>query len=129
MPKNRTERKSEWKEQNGWISDNDRLKEMSYTGKEVPHRPMDGKAAESPQRLEYTLSVPKPTKLDTYKQQADQWLEEALYLEIRILEKPWKEGFYGGYSIFRRLSSGGKTDFALVALRSCRLKPSMALVV
>ena len=33
------------------------------------------------------------------------------------------------YSIFSRLSSVGKTDFALVTFRSCRLKPSIALVV
>ena len=33
------------------------------------------------------------------------------------------------YSIFNRLSSVGNTDFALVTLRSWRLKPSMALVV
>ena len=33
------------------------------------------------------------------------------------------------HSIFSRLSSVGKTDGALVTLRSCRLKPSMASVV
>ena len=33
------------------------------------------------------------------------------------------------YSIFSRLSSVGNTDFALVTFRSCRLKPSIALVV
>lgn len=31
--------------------------------------------AESSQRPEYTLSSPKPTKLDVYKQQMDPWLE------------------------------------------------------
>ena len=33
------------------------------------------------------------------------------------------------YSIFSRLSSVGNTDFDLVTFRSCRLKPSIALVV
>ena len=60
---------------------NDRLKGMSYTelGRKYHIDPRTAKRyAESPQRPEYTLSVPKPTKLDAYKQQVDQWLEEAL---------------------------------------------------
>ena len=54
---------------------NDRLKGMSYTelGRKYHIDPRTAKRyAESPQRPEYTLSAPKPTKLDAYKQQVDQ---------------------------------------------------------
>ena len=60
---------------------NDRLKGMSYTelGRKYHIDPRTAKRyAESPQRPEYTLSVPKPTKLDAYKQQVDHWLEYLL---------------------------------------------------
>ncbi|WP_204791380.1 hypothetical protein [Oscillibacter sp. CU971] len=36
--------------------------------------------AELPQKPEYTLSEPKPTKMAPYKQIVDEWLEEAPYL-------------------------------------------------
>ena len=51
---------------------NDRLKGMSYIelGKKYHIDPRTAKRyAESVQRPEYTLSAPKPTKLDAYKQQ------------------------------------------------------------
>ena len=63
---------------------NDRLKGMSYIelGKKYHIDPRTAKRyAESPQRPEHTLSAPKPTKLDEYKQQVDQWLEEAPYTQ------------------------------------------------
>ena len=43
--------------------------------------------AESPQKPEYTLSEPKLAKMDPYKQIADEWLAEAPYSALRILEK------------------------------------------
>ena len=51
--------------------------------------------AESPQKPEYTLSEPKPTKMDPYKQIVDEWLEEAPYSALRILEKLREMGFSG----------------------------------
>ena len=88
-----------------WIDiRNDRLKGMSYTelGKKYHIDPRTAKRyAESPQKPEYTLSAPKPTKLDAYKQQVDQWLEEAPYSAVRILEKLKEQGFEGNYSIVK----------------------------
>ena len=66
--------------------------------------------AESPQKPEYTLSAPKPTKLDEYKQQVDQWLEEAPYSAVRILEKLKEQGFEGNYSIVKEHVRSRKMD-------------------
>ena len=68
----------------------DRQKGLSYTelGKKYHMDPRTAKRyAESPQKPEYTLTGPKPTKLDPYKQKIDQWLEEAPYSAVRIFEK------------------------------------------
>ena len=92
---------------------NDRLKGMSYTelGRKYHIDPRTAKRyAESPQRPEYTLSVPKPTKLDAYKQQVDQWLEEAPYSAVRILEKLKEQGFEGKYSIVKEYVKSRKMD-------------------
>ena len=92
---------------------NDRLKGMSYTelGKKYHIDPRTAKRyAESPQRPEYTLSAPKPTKLDEYKQQVDQWLEEAPYSAVRILEKLKEQGFEGKYSIVKEYVRSRKMD-------------------
>ena len=92
---------------------NDRLKGMSYTelGRKYHMDPLTAKRyAESPQRPEYTLSVPKPTKLDAYKQQVDQWLEEAPYSAVRILEKRKEQGFEGKYSIVKEYVRSRKMD-------------------
>ena len=43
--------------------------------------------AESPEKSEYTLSEPKPTKMDLFKAVVGEWLEEALYSAKRILDK------------------------------------------
>ena len=62
----------------------DRQKGLSYVelGKKYHIDPRTAKRyAESPQKPEYTLSEPKPTKLDPYKQIMDEWLEEAPYSE------------------------------------------------
>ncbi len=62
----------------------------------IPHSPRTAKRyAQSPQKPEYTLTQPKPTKLDAYKQQINQWLEEAPYSAVRILEKLQEQGFDG----------------------------------
>ena len=97
-----------------WIDiRNDRLKGMSYTelGKKYHIDPRTAKRyAESPQKPEYTLSAPKPTKLDEYKQQVDQWLEEAPYSAVRILEKLKEQGFEGNYSIVKEHVRSRKMD-------------------
>ncbi len=82
----------------------DRQKGMSYVelGKKYHVDPRTAKRyAQSPQKPEYTLTQPKPTKLDAYKQQVDQWLEEAPYSAVRILEKLQEQGFDGKYSIVK----------------------------
>ena len=86
---------------------------MSYTelGKKYHIDPRTAKRyAESPQKPEYTLSAPKPTKLDEYKQQVDQWLEEAPYSAVRILEKLKEQGFEGNYSIVKEHVRSRKMD-------------------
>lgn len=40
--------------------------------------------AESPEKPEYTLSEPKPTKMDRFKAVVDEWLEEAPYSANRV---------------------------------------------
>ena len=68
----------------------DRQKGMSYVeqGKKYHMDPRTAKRyADSPEKPEYTLTGPKPTKLDAYKQQIDQWLEEAPYSAVRILDR------------------------------------------
>ena len=91
----------------------DRQKGLSYVelGKKYHIDPRTAKRyAESPQKPEYTLSEPKPTKLDPYKQIMDEWLEEAPYSAIRILEKLREMGFDGGYSIVKAYVSSRKMD-------------------
>jgi transposase len=92
---------------------NDRLKGMNYKalGKKYHIDPRTAKKyAESPQRPEYTLTEPKPTKLDEYKQQMDLWLEEAPYSAVRILEKLTEQGFDGKYSIVKEYVRCRKMD-------------------
>ena len=91
----------------------DRQKGLSYVelGKKYHVDPRTAKRyAESLQKPEYTLSEPKPTKLDPYKQIMDEWLEEAPYSAIRILEKLREMGFDGGYSIVKAYVSNRKKD-------------------
>ena len=91
----------------------DRQKGLSYTelGKKYHMDPRTAKRyAESPERPEYTLSAPKPTKMDRFKPMVDEWLEEAPYSAIRILEKLQEEGFEGKYSIVKEYVRGKKMD-------------------
>jgi transposase len=92
---------------------NERQKGMSYTEIARKHHvdPRTAKKyAESETRPEYTLTEPKPTKLDEYKQQVDLWLEEAPYSAVRILEKLTEQGFGGKYSIVKEYVRGKKMD-------------------
>ena len=92
----------------------DRKKGMSYTelGKKYNIDPRTAKRyAESETRPEYRLTGPKPSKLDPYKAQIDQWLEEAPYSAVRILEKLKEQGFEGRYSIVKEYVRGKKMDF------------------
>ena len=85
-------------------------KGLSYVelGKKYHMDPRTAKRyAQSP---EYTLSEPKPTKMDPYKQIVDEWLAEAPYSARRILEKLREMGFNGGYSIVKAYVSSRKMD-------------------
>lgn len=91
----------------------DRQKGLSYVelGRKYHMDPRTAKRyAESPQKPEYTLSEPKPTKMDPYKQIVDEWLEEAPYSALRIMEKLREMGFAGGYSIVKAYVSSRKMD-------------------
>ena len=91
----------------------DRQKGLSYVelGKKYHMDQRTAKRyAESPEKPKYTLTGPKPSKLDGYKQQIDQWLEEASYSAVRILEKLREQGFEGGYSIVKEYVRGKKKD-------------------
>ena len=59
--------------------------------------------AESLQKTEYTLSEPKPSKMDPYKQIVDEWLEESPYSALRILEKLREMGVDGATVSLRRM--------------------------
>jgi len=92
---------------------NDRMKGMNYTelGRKYNIDPRTAKKyAKSPERPEYTLTAPKPRKLDDYKQQVDLWLEEAPYSAVRILEKLTEQGFDGKYSIVKEYVRSKKMD-------------------
>lgn len=83
---------------------NDRQKGLSYT--EIARKynidPRTAKRyAQCDTRPVYSLSGPKPSKLDAYKEQICLWLEEAPYSAQRILEKIQEMGFEGGHSIVR----------------------------
>ena len=56
------------------------------------------------------MSAPKSTKLDAYKQQVDQQMEEAPYSAVRILEKLKEQGFEGKYSIVKEYVRSLKMD-------------------
>lgn len=98
-----------------WMSiRSDKMKGMSYTelGKKYNIDPRTAKRyAESDIRPEYTLTEPKPSKLGPYKKHIDQWLEEAPYSAVRILEKLQELGFDGKYSIVKEYVRGKKMDF------------------
>ena len=97
----------------------DRQKGLSYVelGRKYHMDPRTAKRyAESPQKPEYTLSEPKPTKMDPYKQIVDEWLEEAPYSALRILEKLREMGFDGGYSIVKAIPEAAPVTISASAL-------------
>lgn len=57
------------------------------------------KCAESATRPVYSLTEPKASKLDPFKEQIDIWSEEVPYSATRILKKIRERGFPGEYSI------------------------------
>lgn len=92
---------------------NDHAKGLSYT--EIARKyNIDPRTAKkyalSDTRPVYSLTEPKPSKLDAYKQQVDLWLEEAPYNAARILEKLQEQGFDGKYSIVKEYVRGKKKD-------------------
>ena len=58
----------------------------------------------------YTLTAPKPSKLDPYKHLIDMWLEEAPYSAVRIHEKLMEQGCDCKYTIVRQYVATRKTD-------------------
>ena len=91
----------------------DRQKGLSYVelGRKYHMDPRTAKRyAESPQKPEYALSEPKPTKIDPYKQIVDEWLEEAPYSALRILEKLREMGFDGGLQHRQSICEHKHTD-------------------
>lgn len=51
----------------------------------------------------YSLSGPKASKLDPYRRQIEQWLEEAPYSARKIYEKLLEQEFEGKYSIVKAI--------------------------
>lgn len=89
----------------------DRQKGLSYTeiGRKYHVDPRTAKKyAESGTKPVYSLTEPKASKLDPYKEQIDIWLEEAPYSATRILEKIKERGFPGEYSIVKHYVRGKK---------------------
>ena len=63
------------------------------------------------------MSGPKASILDPYKHQIDQWLEEAPYSAVEILEKLKDQGYQGKYTVVRqyvRQKKGGLDEKATV---------------
>lgn len=66
------------------------------------------KYARSETRPVYSLTEPKASKLDPYKEQIMLWLEEAPYSAMRIFEKIKEQGFTGEYTIVKYFVRGKK---------------------
>lgn len=85
---------------------NDRLKGLSYKeiGKKyhIDQRTAK-KYAEAETKPVYSLSGPKASKLDPFRRQIEQWLEEAPYSARKIYEKLVEQGFEGKYSIVKAI--------------------------
>ena len=68
--------------------------------------------AESVQNPAYTLSGSKCTKIDSYNQMVDEWLEEAPYSAVRILEELREMEIDGRDSIVEAYVSSQKMDLS-----------------
>ena len=92
---------------------NERKKGLSYTEIARKHH-IDprtaNKYAESASKPVYTLTAPKPSKLDPYKHLIDMWLEEAPYSAVRIHEKLMEQGCDCKYTIVRQYVASRKAD-------------------
>lgn len=92
---------------------NERKKGLSYAEIARKHHidPRTAKKyAESETKPVYTLTAPKPSKLDPYKHLIDMWLEEAPYSAVRIHEKLIEQGCDCKYTIVRQYVSARKAD-------------------
>lgn len=92
---------------------NERKKGLSYTEIARKHHidPRTAKKyAESDTKPVYTLTAPKPSKLDPYKHLIDLWLEEAPYSAVRIHEKLMEQGCDCKYTIVRQYVATRKAD-------------------
>ena len=92
---------------------NERKKGLSYTEIARKHHidPRTAKKyAQSDVKPVYTLTSPKPSKLDPYKHLIDMWLEEAPYSAVRIHEKLLEQGCDCKYTIVRQYVSTKKAD-------------------
>lgn len=92
---------------------NERKKGLSYAEIARKHHidPRTAKKyAESDSKPIYTLTAPKPSKLDPYKHLIDMWLEEAPYSAVRIHEKLMEQGCDCKYTIVRQYVATRKAD-------------------
>ena len=92
---------------------NERKKGLSYTEIARKHHidPRTAKKyAESDTKPVYTLTSPKPSKLDPYRHLIDMWLEEAPYSAVRIHEKLIEQGCDCKYTIVRQYVAARKAD-------------------
>jgi transposase len=66
--------------------------------------------AQSEHKPTYELTEPKHSKLDPYKGQIDEWLEEAPYSAVRILEKVQEMGSDSKYTIVKQYVATKKSE-------------------
>ena len=79
--------------------------------------------AQSDHKPTYEQTEPKRSKLEPYKGQIDEWLEEAPYSAVRILEKVQEMGSDSKYTIVKQYVATKKSELnekATVRLRRCR---------
>lgn len=92
---------------------NERKKGLSYTEIARKHHidPRTAKKyANSDTKPVYTLTAPKPSKLDPYKHLIDMWLDEAPYSAVRIHEKLIEQRGDCKYTIVRQYVATRKAD-------------------
>lgn len=91
----------------------DRQKGLSYTeiGRKYNIDPRTAKRyAQAETRPVYSLSEPKPSKLDPYKEQIAVWLEEAPYSAERILERSGSRGWTGATASCGNMCEGKRSS-------------------